>query len=414
MNILLSQRIYLKNLAPIKIFIILNFYSLIIYLITMPGCSDHSAKNSKNKINSEQLGEIASCISKAKYLDEILIPDTIRISVPAQFSITAIKALNISQDKKIIIINFFSEIVLYFDSAGNFIRQIGNKGRGPGEFLFPSYCGFDEDGKIFIGDFSQRRISVFDETGEFIESFLVKNMLNGMLVLPGNRIIIHDQTLAMLMNHETVFIYDHKGNLLRKFGGISESMKKLKNIPSGASLFFGPYLATYENYLFEFDYVDYHIKKYDIEGNLIAIFGAEPKQWHSVLETNYRQIPAPQMVTPEILKKLDEFFVEFHKCTINAWITVFDPGIIVCMSLKQNRSRYDEDTYFVFYDLDGNLLNNGLTFKHDSKDDDNLVISILPILNGFCLVQNLADQSKEMLINEADVQELNVILFNFK
>lgn len=120
------------------------------------------------------------------------------------------------------------------------------------------------------------------------------------------------------------------------------------------------------------------------------------------------------MATPEIMKKLDKFFVEFRKCTINAWIAVFDPGIIVCMSLKQDRSRYDEDTYFVFYDLDGNLLNNGLAFKHDSKNNDNLTTSILPVLGGFCLIQNLTDITKEMPISDDDEQELNLIFFNFK
>jgi len=408
---MLSQKTIFKNFARSHYVFILFLLSSAIFLISLSGCSDQSAKNSKNSLQSGRPGEIASSICKAKYIEEIFIPDTIRLSIPSRYSLAAIHSLNISSNKNIVLIEFNSEIVLYFDSTGNFIKKIGGRGKGPGEFTYPRFCGFDKDGKIFIGDFSQRKISIFDKYGDFSKSFLVNNMIGGMLVFSDGQIVINDQELAKAMDHETIFMYSDQGNLLKKFGSPSSGMKELKNLPIMTSLFKGPYLTVYDNHIFETDYVDYHIKKYDMAGNFIMKFGEEPKHWNSVLNTNYRQMPAPQMVTPEVMKKIDKFFVEFGKHTIIEWLTVLPPGIIVSMSQPYINDNA-KNIYFSFYDLNGNLLNNGLAFKNDKLLLNNFEMQIKPLAHGFCLIQFLTDISKETTISEGENQIIKLIIFN--
>ena len=60
--------------------------------------------------------------------------------------------------------------VLAFSRSGKFLRNIGTKGRGPGEYAFCSEIGIDEDKEILhVRD--NRTIRVFSITGRFIRSF---------------------------------------------------------------------------------------------------------------------------------------------------------------------------------------------------------------------------------------------------
>jgi hypothetical protein len=52
--------------------------------------------------------------------------------------------------------------VVKFDSDGNFIKVLGGKGAGPGEFDLPHSLVFDAHGLLYIADRNNARIQVFD------------------------------------------------------------------------------------------------------------------------------------------------------------------------------------------------------------------------------------------------------------
>jgi streptogramin lyase len=58
--------------------------------------------------------------------------------------------------------------VLKFDGDGNFIKDWGGKGRGPGEFDLPHSLVFDAQGLLYIADRNNARIQVFDADGTYI------------------------------------------------------------------------------------------------------------------------------------------------------------------------------------------------------------------------------------------------------
>jgi len=64
--------------------------------------------------------------------------------------------------------------VKVFDWDGNYIRTIGRKGQGPGEFQSPNDIYIDDKDKIYISDVENDRLSVFNEHGDFIDSFNFK------------------------------------------------------------------------------------------------------------------------------------------------------------------------------------------------------------------------------------------------
>jgi DNA-binding beta-propeller fold protein YncE len=58
--------------------------------------------------------------------------------------------------------------VVKFDSDGNFIKVLGGKGAGPGEFDLPHSLVFDKQGLLYIADRNNARIQVFDADFNYV------------------------------------------------------------------------------------------------------------------------------------------------------------------------------------------------------------------------------------------------------
>lgn len=64
--------------------------------------------------------------------------------------------------------------LLQFDREGKFIRQIGDIGRGPGEYIYVMGFCIDKIGKrVFIKDYANYLVKEYDFNGQFIRSFKI-------------------------------------------------------------------------------------------------------------------------------------------------------------------------------------------------------------------------------------------------
>jgi len=61
-----------------------------------------------------------------------------------------------------------------YDDKGHWIRNIGRRGQGPGEYMNMTDFDVSLDGRIFTCDIRQRRISFLNSDGTFDSSFLMK------------------------------------------------------------------------------------------------------------------------------------------------------------------------------------------------------------------------------------------------
>ena len=57
--------------------------------------------------------------------------------------------------------------VLVFDASGNFVREFGSPGEGPGEFKLPTGFAVMRDGTMIVKDTGHRAYHLFDAGGEF-------------------------------------------------------------------------------------------------------------------------------------------------------------------------------------------------------------------------------------------------------
>ncbi len=58
--------------------------------------------------------------------------------------------------------------VLVFDASGDFVREFGSSGEGPGEFSRPVGYAVMRDGTTIVSDMGHRAYQIFDEAGNFV------------------------------------------------------------------------------------------------------------------------------------------------------------------------------------------------------------------------------------------------------
>jgi peptidylamidoglycolate lyase len=62
--------------------------------------------------------------------------------------------------------------VVHFTGTGQFVRIIGGvKGNQPGQLQVPHGVALDSQGRILVNDSDNARVSVFDKTGKFVETW---------------------------------------------------------------------------------------------------------------------------------------------------------------------------------------------------------------------------------------------------
>jgi sugar lactone lactonase YvrE len=72
--------------------------------------------------------------------------------------------------------------VLKFDRNGEFIKEWGTMGSGPGEFMQPHALAMDSQGRLFVGDRSNNRIQIFDQEGNFIDVWYQFSRPSGLYI----------------------------------------------------------------------------------------------------------------------------------------------------------------------------------------------------------------------------------------
>ena len=82
--------------------------------------------------------------------------------------------------------------VMKFTKDGNFVKQWGKHGSGPGEFEVPHALAFDSRGRLFVGDRANNRIQIFDQDGNFIDQWKQFSRPSGIYIDKNDVIYVTD------------------------------------------------------------------------------------------------------------------------------------------------------------------------------------------------------------------------------
>lgn len=119
-------------------------------------------------------------------------------------------------------------IVKRYNKNHEYLSSFGQRGQGPGDFLYPSRLKLNEE-KLYVAG---SRISILSITGEYEGGFKPKIIggswvhdqyrTSGMAVLPDSQVILPSHPSEWMKSGESklLSIYDKTGDLIRAFGAV--------------------------------------------------------------------------------------------------------------------------------------------------------------------------------------------------
>ncbi len=179
------------------------------------------AHNSKTPLNQDATVIFEEDLS----IEPVDEKGNIRIYTPTRFAV--------DESGQIFICDYRDSSVKVFDNQGQFVRTIGRKGSGPGEFenVGRVYCL--PDGKLMMVDFGLRRGSLFSKDGRFISSHKFLRSGYNMFFFTESfyvreeSIVEADKTPKGYKTILFIKAYDYKGEEIFSYGEFQESQSAL-------------------------------------------------------------------------------------------------------------------------------------------------------------------------------------------
>ena len=98
---------------------------------------------------------------------------------------------------------------------GRFIKYIGSKGRGVGNLVGPQFLATDSMGRIYVTDYGNRRVDVFDSEGNGLYYFGLKSADFAGLKCPTGIAVLDDSVFVADEDTGCIYEFDRSGNFIR-------------------------------------------------------------------------------------------------------------------------------------------------------------------------------------------------------
>jgi DNA-binding beta-propeller fold protein YncE len=123
--------------------------------------------------------------------------------------------------------------VMVYDSSGKLLKEFGDFGKGPGEFVYPCDVAFDKHGRVFVSEFGDHdRIQAFDvNTLKYLYEF--GKFGDG----PGE----FSRPQSMLIDGETMYVNDACNHRICVFTVDGKFVRSMGHVGSGLGEFRFPY-----------------------------------------------------------------------------------------------------------------------------------------------------------------------------
>ena len=119
-------------------------------------------------------------------------------------------------DGRLLVSEHAGDRLALLDSKGHFEKYIGNKGRGTGEVVGPLYLAQDYLERIYVTDYGNRRIDVFDKDGEPVFFFGGKSGDFAGLKGPTGIVVVDESVFVADDQTGSIIEFDRAGNFIRE------------------------------------------------------------------------------------------------------------------------------------------------------------------------------------------------------
>jgi hypothetical protein len=134
----------------------------------------------------------------------------IRIYRPGRFTVDARGNIYIADDSDM--------AIKVFNDKGQYLRTIGRKGSGPGEFVQIADLAILPDGRLLVTDFETRRTSFFSPEGQFLSSFQWKKFFSQVHLVTDSSYTVNEMIAGEEIRELWVKTIDFNGNEILAFG----------------------------------------------------------------------------------------------------------------------------------------------------------------------------------------------------
>jgi len=107
--------------------------------------------------------------------------------------------------------------VLVFDKSGNFLRQFGSAGSGPAQFNEPVSVAVSPQGKVYVTDSRNKRVQIFDRDGNYQSEIAVPNWVDQPLSEPYVALDLQGNIFVSDSANGRVYKFSPEGGLLQTF-----------------------------------------------------------------------------------------------------------------------------------------------------------------------------------------------------
>ncbi len=216
-------------------------------------------------------------LSSAKTVEDVfrIISET-ELQTTADCPIAHITDMAVDSDGNFIIADGWQSRGVYvFGPDGIFIKELGKKGQGPGEYSNPVSVEIGQDGDIWVADFGNNRINIYSKNLSYKRQIVLKPRVLYYLHLNSKNEIYMYRSQANPLKpdtSDTIFRYSDEGNKIASFAPFPEEALKVKFWAAQDGMTIGK-----DDFIYEMNPLYYNIRKFSPGGELVASFSRKTR-----------------------------------------------------------------------------------------------------------------------------------------
>ena len=143
--------------------------------------------------------------------------------------------VEVDEEDNLYVLDGDNHRIMVYSSDGEFLRQIGSAGSGPGEFYGCRDFCLGGNGRIFVAEAGNSRIQILTREGEYLSEFPLQREITALEMGPdGNLYVNGDATKS----NNLVDVFSPAGKLLFSILDIIPDEKKRENVTQALNRIF--------------------------------------------------------------------------------------------------------------------------------------------------------------------------------
>ena len=297
-----------NSLQPLSFVLLSVFYAV---LILSSGCSRSDSKRHRFRIYKENGVTIAETTGGPKYDEDLFEYESVLILNQnpqiEESLIFSVRSMTMDKDGSVYVVDYRNYRIAVFDREGNYLRSFGRRGSGPGEFQWIEIVQFD--GEIFtLWDANNQRMSRFHRNGTFLEVQSPPHNMRAskMCIVPENKVMVwkssNERRDGFAYTSALVYVFNTEGDT-------TATIESDRIITGSVSTRSGPGGSIIEEQR-SIPFVSYPYAEYHPGRGIMITTGVRPEvHWYDItgkLVHIHRIDIAPRRITNEIKQSYRE------------------------------------------------------------------------------------------------------------